>query len=127
MHRKHHAFTDRDGDPHSPWLRGSPKSRAEAPGDVEADSERGDRRTPAAGSRWGDRAHLQAHTGEIIGYVPQATAALLRWLTGAWVIVLIPVFAFFILKDAEGLTVSRIAMGPRSNGQKLLAGTSAKA
>jgi predicted PurR-regulated permease PerM len=52
---------------------------------------------------------VQAHTGEIIGYAQQATAALLRWLTGAWVIVLIPVFAFFILKDAEGLTASAIS------------------
>jgi len=22
VHRKHHAFTDRDGDPHSPWIQG---------------------------------------------------------------------------------------------------------
>src|SRR6185503_17654912 len=52
---------------------------------------------------------VQAHTGEIIGYAQQATAALLRWLTGAWVIVLIPVFAFFILKDADQFTSSTIS------------------
>ena len=34
---------------------------------------------------------LHTHMGEIIGYAQQATAALLRWLAGAWVIVLIPV------------------------------------
>jgi predicted PurR-regulated permease PerM len=52
---------------------------------------------------------LQAHMGEIIGYAQQATAALLTWLAGAWVIVLIPVFAFFILKDAERFTAAAIS------------------
>jgi predicted PurR-regulated permease PerM len=44
---------------------------------------------------------VRAHAGEIIGYVQSAVAAGLRWLMGAWVIVLVPVMAFFILKDAE--------------------------
>jgi predicted PurR-regulated permease PerM len=52
---------------------------------------------------------LQTHMGEIIGYAQQATAALLKWLAGAWMIVLIPVFAFFILKDAEGFTAAAIS------------------
>jgi predicted PurR-regulated permease PerM len=44
---------------------------------------------------------VRAHAGQIIGYVQGAVAAGLRWLAGAWVIVLVPVFAFFILKDGE--------------------------
>ena len=52
---------------------------------------------------------LHTHMGEIIAYAQQATAALLRWLAGAWVIVLIPVFAFFILKDAERFTAAAIS------------------
>jgi len=52
----------------------------------------------------------QTHMGEIIGYAQQATAALLKWLAGAWVIVLIPVFAFFILKDAERFTSAAISL-----------------
>jgi len=52
---------------------------------------------------------VQAHTGEIIGYAQKTIAALLRWLAGAWVIVLIPVFAFFILKDVERFTAAVIA------------------
>jgi predicted PurR-regulated permease PerM len=44
---------------------------------------------------------LRAHAGEIIGYVQGAVAAGLGWLVGGWVIVLVPVFAFFMLKDAE--------------------------
>jgi predicted PurR-regulated permease PerM len=47
---------------------------------------------------------LQTHMGAIIGYAQKAAAEALRWLAGAWVVVLIPVFAFFILKDAERFT-----------------------
>jgi predicted PurR-regulated permease PerM len=51
----------------------------------------------------------RTHMGEVIGYAQQATAALLKWLAGAWVIVLIPVLAFFILKDAEQFTSATIS------------------
>ena len=44
---------------------------------------------------------LRAHAGQIISYAQGTVAAVLAWLTGAWVIVLVPVFAFFFLKDAE--------------------------
>ena len=44
---------------------------------------------------------VRAHAPQIIDYTRQVVAGLLKWLSGAWVIVLIPVFAFFILKDAE--------------------------
>jgi predicted PurR-regulated permease PerM len=57
---------------------------------------------------------VQTHMGEIIAYTQQAAAALLKWLTGAWVIVLVPVFAFFILNDAErfaSAAIERIARG----------------
>ena len=47
---------------------------------------------------------LQTHMGAIIGYAQQAATEALKWLAGAWVIVLIPIFAFFILKDVERLT-----------------------
>jgi predicted PurR-regulated permease PerM len=51
---------------------------------------------------------VQMHMGEIIGYAQRAAAALLTWLAGAWVIVLIPIFAFFILKDVERFTTTAI-------------------
>jgi predicted PurR-regulated permease PerM len=47
---------------------------------------------------------LQTHMGAIVAYAQRTAADALKWLAGAWVIVLIPVFAFFILKDAERLT-----------------------
>ena len=52
---------------------------------------------------------LHTHMGEIIGYAQQTTAALLKSLAGAWVIVLIPVFAFFVLKDVERFTAAAIS------------------
>jgi predicted PurR-regulated permease PerM len=44
---------------------------------------------------------VASHTNDIIQYAQQATTGVLKWLAGAWVIVLVPIFAFFILKDAE--------------------------
>jgi predicted PurR-regulated permease PerM len=44
---------------------------------------------------------VRSHAGQIIGYVQGALGAAARWLMGAWVIVLVPVFAFFILKDGD--------------------------
>jgi predicted PurR-regulated permease PerM len=63
------------------------------------------------GWEWREVAEIErlarTHMGEIIGYAQRATAALLLWLAGAWVIVLIPVLAFFILRDAEQFTPRR--------------------
>ena len=47
---------------------------------------------------------LQTHMGAIIGYAQQAATEVLKWLAGGWVIILIPIFAFFILKDVERFT-----------------------
>ncbi len=59
---------------------------------------------------------VQTHMGEIIGNAQRATAALLAWLAGAWVIVLIPIFAFFILKDVERFTTTAIwRLGPQGH------------
>ncbi len=44
---------------------------------------------------------VRTHAPQIIDYAQRAVTGLLKWLSGAWVIVLIPVLAFFILKDAE--------------------------
>ncbi|MBI1846907.1 MAG: AI-2E family transporter [Candidatus Rokubacteria bacterium] len=44
---------------------------------------------------------LRAHTRELIIYTQKVLAGLLGWLAGAWVVVLVPIFAFFIVKDAE--------------------------
>ncbi|MET0487754.1 MAG: AI-2E family transporter [Candidatus Rokuibacteriota bacterium] len=51
---------------------------------------------------------VQSHMGEIVLYAQQAAASVLKWLAGAWVIVLIPVLAFFILKDVERFTSTAV-------------------
>lgn len=61
---------------------------------------------------------IRTQTGQIIGYAQHAATGVLKWLAGAWVIVLIPVFAFFILKDAEQLTSAAISrLGHRSGSR----------
>jgi predicted PurR-regulated permease PerM len=73
------------------------------------------------GWEWREIAEVErlarTHMGAIIGYAQQATAALLKWLAGAWVIVLIPVLAFFILKDAEHFT-SAVISGLSQRGHR---------
>jgi predicted PurR-regulated permease PerM len=65
---------------------------------------------------------IRAHAGEILQTVQGTATAVLKWLSGAWVIVLIPIFAFFVLKDGEtvvkGATALLAASGHR---QRLLA------
>lgn len=51
-------------------------------------------------------ATISAHAQEIIAYAQQTLARLLTWLASAWMIVLLPIFAFFILKDAERLAAA---------------------
>jgi predicted PurR-regulated permease PerM len=49
---------------------------------------------------------LREHAGGILSYAQGVATAVLVWLAGAWTLVLIPIFAFFILKDAESITAS---------------------
>jgi predicted PurR-regulated permease PerM len=47
---------------------------------------------------------VAGYTHQMVGYAQGALGRALKWLAGAWTIVLVPIFAFFILKDAETLT-----------------------
>jgi predicted PurR-regulated permease PerM len=53
---------------------------------------------------------LRAHAGEILASAQGATVGVLKWLSGAWVIILIPIFAFFILKDGEAFMARGTAL-----------------
>jgi predicted PurR-regulated permease PerM len=44
---------------------------------------------------------IRSHLPEVVGYAQYALSAALAWLSGAWVVVLMPIFAFFLLRDAE--------------------------
>jgi len=44
---------------------------------------------------------VRSHLPEVVGYAHYALTGALRWFSGAWVVILIPIFAFFFLRDAE--------------------------
>ena len=44
---------------------------------------------------------VRAHAAELLTSAQGASVAAIKWLSGAWVIVLVPIFAFFLLKDGE--------------------------
>jgi len=46
---------------------------------------------------------VAGYTHQMVDYAQAAMGRALRWLAGAWIVVLVPIFAFFILKDAEAL------------------------
>jgi predicted PurR-regulated permease PerM len=46
---------------------------------------------------------IRSHLPELLGYAQYGLTVALAWLTGAWVVVLIPIFGFFLLRDAEGI------------------------
>jgi predicted PurR-regulated permease PerM len=53
---------------------------------------------------------LRSHAGELLASAQGATVAVLKWLSGAWVVLLVPVFAFFLLKDGERFMESTTAL-----------------
>jgi predicted PurR-regulated permease PerM len=55
--------------------------------------------------RWGGAEVLdeivRAHLPQVVEYAQHGLAGALSWLSGAWVVIMVPVFAFFFLRDAE--------------------------
>jgi predicted PurR-regulated permease PerM len=46
---------------------------------------------------------IRSHLPEVVGYAQYGLTVALAWVTGAWVVVLIPIFGFFLLRDAEAI------------------------
>jgi len=57
--------------------------------------------------RWGGAEILddlvRAHLPQVVEYAQHGLTGALGWLSGAWVVIMIPIFAFFFLRDAEGI------------------------
>lgn len=53
---------------------------------------------------------FRGHAGAIVGYVQQAMSGVLKALAQVWIVVLIPIFAFFILKDAEAFATGILSL-----------------
>jgi len=55
--------------------------------------------------RWGGAEVLddlvRAHLPQVVDYAQHALTGVLGWLSGAWVVIMVPIFAFFFLRDAE--------------------------
>ena len=49
---------------------------------------------------------IREQARELTAYAPRAVGAVLKWLSGAWTIVLVPIFAFFFLKDCDRFAAS---------------------
>jgi len=46
---------------------------------------------------------VRSHLPEVLAYAQYALTGALAWLSGAWVVVLVPIFGFFFLRDSERL------------------------
>lgn len=59
---------------------------------------------------------VREHADEVIAYVQRGARAALAWFTRAWVIVLVPIFAFFFLEDGDrfGATAESLLPGGRA-------------
>ena len=44
---------------------------------------------------------VRSHLPQVVDYAQYALTSVLAWLSAAWVVILIPIFAFFFLRDAE--------------------------
>ena len=55
--------------------------------------------------RWGGAEILddvvRTHLPQVVEYAQHGLTGALGWLSGAWVVIMIPIFAFFFLRDAE--------------------------
>src|SRR5436189_6382170 len=49
---------------------------------------------------------VRAHAQDLAGQAQAVVTAGLKWLASAWMVVLVPIFAFFILKDGERLVAA---------------------
>jgi predicted PurR-regulated permease PerM len=49
---------------------------------------------------------VRAHLPQVVEYAQHALTGALSWLSGAWVVIMVPIFAFFFLRDAERIANS---------------------
>ena len=74
--------------------------------------------------RWGGAEILdemiRAHLPQVVEYAQHALTGALGWLSGAWVVIMVPIFAFFFLRDAERIANSVTgAIDDEGGGRKL--------
>ena len=65
---------------------------------------------------------IRDHANQIIAYGQAAATGVLKELTGAWVVILVPIFAFFFLKDCEAFVTGVESLFESGVGRGLLRG-----
>jgi len=80
--------------------------------------------------RWGGAEILdemvRAHLPQVVEYVQHGLTSALGWLSGAWVVVMIPIFAFFFLRDAERIAEAVTGAITERGGRRELSETIAQ-
>jgi predicted PurR-regulated permease PerM len=80
--------------------------------------------------RWGGAEILdelvRAHLPQVVEYAQHALTGALGWLSGAWVVIMVPIFAFFFLRDAEKIADSATGAIDDGGGGRGLARTIAR-
>ena len=80
--------------------------------------------------RWGGAEILdemiRAHLPQVVEYAQHALTGALGWLSGAWVVIMVPIFAFFFLRDAERVAGAVTGAIDEEGGGRRLAKTIAR-
>ncbi len=63
---------------------------------------------------------VRAHLPQAVEYAQRGLAGALSWLSGAWVVVMVPIFAFFFLRDAERIADSATGAIAEQGGRREL-------
>jgi predicted PurR-regulated permease PerM len=80
--------------------------------------------------RWGGAEILddvvRTHLPQVVEYAQHGLTGALSWLSGAWVVIMIPIFAFFFLRDAERIADTLTGAIEAEGGQRKLWATIVK-
>ena len=66
---------------------------------------------------------VRAHLPQVVDYAQHALTGVLGWLSGAWVVIMVPIFAFFFLRDAERIASTLIGSIEDRGGRRKLSVT----
>ena len=66
---------------------------------------------------------VRAHLPQVLEYAQHGLTGALGWLSGAWVVIMVPIFAFFFLSDAERIAGTVTAAIDEESGMRQLSRT----
>lgn len=66
---------------------------------------------------------VRSHLPQVVHYTQHALTGVLGWLSGAWVVIMVPIFAFFFLRDAERIADTLTGSIEDRGGRRKLSAT----